>query len=82
MSTLQESFTRRFSTLVPQPVPEQGRAEVASGTETQRVTARLDIVAADLCPYCGEKMKPSMSSGVPVYYCETDRHAAPRPNGE
>lgn len=52
----------------------------ASVPEPKPVTARLDITEADLCPYCGDRMRRTTALGIDVFLCDHDRHVAPVPN--
>lgn len=56
------------------------KPSVTASVPESKVNARLDITEADLCPYCGDRMRRTTALGVDVFLCDHDRHVAPVPN--
>lgn len=55
-------------------------ARVTAAPQTQDKPLSLD--APDVCPYCGQKMRATMATGVPAFICDDDRHVSPAANAE
>lgn len=75
-----DAFAKAFSAFAGVPaIPAQDLVEKASAP-VLRETSALKVDSDRVCPYCKSDMVLKKAMGVPVYWCASDRHAAPARN--